>query len=194
MDHPIELSKLAAKAFAGSREAYGRLYSETIKEVYQTVRFLTREASETDDIVQDIYLAMFRSFPRYDPARPFRPWLMGIAMRQIRNHRRKRWKQLRIVKKAEEMKQTAENDFAGDVADRLSRLPLAQSVEKLSYRLKQVVILHYFHEYTQEEISLILDIPIGTVKSRIHAALQALRRKQRLDLFRAGKVEKLHES
>ncbi|WP_214627742.1 sigma-70 family RNA polymerase sigma factor [Paenibacillus agaridevorans] len=194
MERSIEHSKLAAEALAGGREAYSRLYSETVREVYQTVRFLVREASDADDVVQDIYLAMFRSFPRYDPARPFRPWLMGIAMRQIRNHRRKRWMQLRIAKKAEAVQQTAEYDFSGDITDRLSRNSLAQNVEKLPYKLKQTVILHYFHEYTQEEIALILGIPLGTVKSRIHAALQTLRRKRQLGLFGTGKVEELHES
>lgn len=56
------------------------------------------------------------------------------------------------------------------------------------------MILHYLSEYSQDEVADILNIPLGTVKSRIHAALQKLRRKQNHNILIKGKVEKLHES
>ncbi len=48
----------------------------------------------------------------------------------------------------------------------------------LPYKLKQVIILRYLHDYSQEEVANILDIPVGTVKSRIYAALKKLRQKE----------------
>lgn len=50
-------------------------------------------------------------------------------------------------------------------------------MDELPYKLKQVVILRYLNDYTQDEISAILEVPIGTVKSRINAALTKLRTK-----------------
>ncbi|MNI95983.1 ECF RNA polymerase sigma factor SigW [compost metagenome] len=67
-------------------------------------------------------------------------------------------------------------------------------MNRLPFKLKQVIILHYLQEYSQEEIAAILEIPLGTVKSRIHAALQKLRQKRQADIIRIRKVEDMHES
>ncbi|SIR41885.1 RNA polymerase sigma-70 factor, ECF subfamily [Paenibacillus macquariensis] len=85
-------------------------------------------------------------------------------------------------------------DFTHEVVDKLSNHSLLMNVEHLPYKLKQVVILHYLSEYSQEEVANILRIPLGTVKSRIHAALQKLRHKQKNNILITGKVENLHES
>ena len=79
------------------------------------------------------------------------------------------------------------------MVDKISNLSLLASVERLPYKLKQVIVLRYLNEYTQEEISAILRIPLGTVKSRIHAALQKLRQKRVNNMIIKGKVEDLHE-
>jgi RNA polymerase sigma-70 factor (ECF subfamily) len=194
MKNRAEYSQLIELTLAGSRDAYGELYEATISDVYRTVRFLVSEPSDADDVVQEIYMEVYRSLGQFDTSRPFRPWLMGVCMRQIHAYRRKGWRQLRILKKAEQTGQSMEYDFAGDVLDRLLNRGLLESVNRLSFKLKQVIILHYLQEYSQEEIAAILAIPLGTVKSRIHAALQRLRRNRKADTIKIGKVEELHES
>jgi len=120
---------------------------------------------------------------------------MGLVMRQIHAYRRKRWTHLRIVKKAENYHDAMAYDFSNEVADKLTNRSLLATVDRLPYKLKQVVILHYLSEYSQEEIANILVIPLGTVKSRIHAALQKLRQKQdNNNILIIGKVENMHES
>ncbi|AKG33624.1 sigma-70 family RNA polymerase sigma factor [Paenibacillus durus] len=193
MNHPKQDSELAALVLAGSREAYSELYEKTITEVYRTVRFLIGESSDTDDVVQEIYIQAYRSLGQYDAARPFRPWLMGVVMRQIRSYRRKSWNHIRLIKKAQQSIALA-YDFSGEVVDKISNRPLIASVERLPFKLKQVVILHYLNEYSQEEIADALDIPLGTVKSRIHAALKKLRSKRSSEILLRGKVEDLHEA
>ncbi|QWU17296.1 RNA polymerase sigma-70 factor, ECF subfamily [Paenibacillus sophorae] len=193
MNHPKQDSELAALVLAGSHEAYSELYERTITEVYRTVRFLIGESSDTDDVVQEIYIQMYRSLGQYDTTRPFRPWLMGVVMRQIRAYRRKRWNHIRLIKKAQHSI-TLDHDFSGEVVDKVSYRPLIASVERLPFKLKQVVILHYLNEYSQEEIADTLGIPLGTVKSRIHAALTKLRSKRSSEILLRGKVEDLHEA
>ncbi|AIQ67327.1 sigma-70 family RNA polymerase sigma factor [Paenibacillus graminis] len=194
MEAQNEYSQLITRTLAGSREAYGELYEATIRDVYRTVRFLVSEPSDADDVVQDIYLELHRSLAQYDEARAFRPWLMGLVLRQVQAYRRKGWRQLRISKKAQQTCEIQDADFAGEVIDRLSSRMLMDKVKSLPYKLRQVIVLHYLQEYSQEEAAAILGIPLGTVKSRIHAALQKLRRKQKADTIRIGKVEDLHES
>lgn len=193
MEHPQEHAQLIALTLAGSREAFSELYETTIRDVYQTVHFLVREKSEVDDIVQEIYIQMRRSLERFDVNRPFRPWLMGITMRQVQAYRRKRWTRLRILKKAEQADPVLEPEFTSEVVDRISNRSLLASVESLPYKLKQVIILHYLNELSQEESAAILGIPLGTVKSRISAALNKLRQKPENHTLFKGKVDNLHE-
>lgn len=189
-----EYAQLIELTLAGSREAYGELYEATIHDVYKAVRFLISRLADAEDVVQEIYIELHRSLKQYDGSRAFRPWLMGLTMRQIHAYRRRSWRQLRIIQKAEQTSHAMQYDFAGDVVDKLANRALTDMVGRLPYKLKQVIILHYLHEYTQEEIAVILEIPLGTVKSRLHAALQKLRRKAQVNTIRLGKVEDLHES
>lgn len=193
MKHPIKYSQLIALTLAGSREAFSEIYETTIRDVYQTVHFLVQDSSDVDDIVQEIYIQVHRSLEQFDTNRPFKPWLMGVAMRQIHAYRRKRWTHLRILKKAEQVNEVMESDFTSEVVDRLSNRRLLASVDRLPFKLKQVIILHYLNEYSQEESAAILGIPLGTVKSRIHAALHKLRQKPENHTLFKGKVEDLHE-
>jgi RNA polymerase sigma-70 factor (ECF subfamily) len=187
----IELVELTR---AGDYEAYGELYELTVMDVYRAVRFLIRDPSEAEDLVQEIYIQAYRSLERYDSERAFRPWLMGVTMRQVRNYRRKRLTQFRFNKRMEKSDTGLEYDFSSDLISKLANRPLLEQVHRLPYKLQQAITLHYLNEYTQEEISCILGIPLGTVKSRIHAALTKLRQNQKLNPGIRGKVEELHES
>ncbi len=82
-------------------------------------------------------------------------------------------------KKAEEQRKSVQIDFSNDVVSKISNQKLIELIHKLPYKLKQVIILRYLHDYSQEEVAQILHIPIGTVKSRIHAALKKLRQKSK---------------
>lgn len=79
-------------------------------------------------------------------------------------------------------------DFSNDVVSKISNQKLIKLIHKLPYKLKQVIILRYLHDYTQEEVAHILHIPIGTVKSRIHAALKKLRQKEQVEEIFLGEV------
>ncbi|WP_236692999.1 sigma-70 family RNA polymerase sigma factor [Aneurinibacillus tyrosinisolvens] len=174
-----EMNKLIDRTIAGDREAFGEIYEKTIDNVSRTVHFLLGDKSSFDDVLQEIYLQIYKSLPGFDRKRPFRPWVTGIAIRQVNSYRRKNWMLFRIAaKKREQEEEKTEPDFSGDVVDRLENEELLRQIESLPYKLKQVVILRYLHDYSQEEVAQILDIPAGTVKSRIHSALQKLRKKQ----------------
>lgn len=104
MEHQNEYDELIQLTLSGRQEAYGELYEKTIQDVYKTVHFLIEEKTDVDDVVQDIYFQVYQALRQFDRARPFRPWLMGIVVRQIRSYRRKTWTRFRILKKAEEHK------------------------------------------------------------------------------------------
>lgn len=86
----------------GNKQAYGDIYELTIQDVFKTVHFLLEDKSDVDDLVQDIYIQVFKSIRKYDSDRQFKPWLMGFVVKQVKAYRRKIWMRYRIVKKAEE--------------------------------------------------------------------------------------------
>ncbi|GLV66255.1 RNA polymerase sigma factor [Bacillus mycoides] len=173
---------------SGNKEAYSELYDKTIQEVYKTAHFLIEDKTDVVDVVQEIYIQLYESLRKYDSEKPFRPWLIGLAIKQIHSYRRKRWMRLRIVKKAEEQRKPVQIDFSSDVVSKISNQKLIELIHKLPYKLKQIIILRYLHDYSQEEVAQILHIPIGTVKSRIHAALKKLRQKEQVEEIFLGEV------
>lgn len=173
---------------SGNKEAYSELYDKTIQEVYKTAHFLIEDKTDVDDVVQEIYIQLYESLRKYDSEKPFRPWLIGLTIKQIHSYRRKRWMRLRIIKKAEEQRKPVQIDFSNDVVSKISNKKLIELIHKLPYKLKQVIILRYLHDYSQEEVAEILHIPIGTVKSRIHAALKKLRQKEQIEEIFLGEV------
>ena len=185
-----EWSQLVKQTLSGDQAAYGEMYDRTIQGIYKTVHFLLDTKSDTDDVVQEVYIEAYKSLSKYDVSKPFKPWLTGIAIKQIHSYRRKRWMQLRIVKKAEQYVQSTMYDETNDLVDRLNNKQIVEIVNQLPFKLKQVVILHYLNEFSQEEIAKILEIPLGTVKSRIHAALKKLREKGQSNLILFEKVRK----
>jgi RNA polymerase sigma-70 factor (ECF subfamily) len=195
MSEENEYITLVRLTLAGEHEAYGELYEKTVTDVYRTVRFLVHDAADAEDLVQEIYIQAYRSLQRYDLERTFKPWLMGVSMRQIKSYRRRKMMQLQFSQRMEQMNtQTGlEADFSSQLIHRLANRHLLEQVHRLPYKLQQVVTLHYLNEYTQEEVADILDIPLGTVKSRIHAALTKLRQKQELHSELARKVDNANE-
>ncbi|MEE6181740.1 sigma-70 family RNA polymerase sigma factor [Bacillus pretiosus] len=173
---------------SGNKEAYSKLYDKTIQEVYKTAHFLIEDKTDVDDVVQEIYIQLYESLRKYDSKKPFRPWLIGLTIKQIHSYRRKRWMRLRIIKKAEEQRKPVQVDFSNDVVSKISNKKLIELIHKLPYKLKQVIILRYLHDYSQEEVAQILHIPIGTVKSRINAALKKLRQKEQVEEIFLGEV------
>ncbi|OWR30524.1 RNA polymerase subunit sigma [Saccharibacillus sp. O23] len=175
MKRNTDLDGLIARTLNGETMAYAEVYEQTSDSLYQTIRFLVGNAEDAQDIVQETYLEAHRYLHRFDRSRPFRPWLMGIALRQTKACRKRRWLQLRKIGKAAQYGRAQEEDFSGQIADRLDYNGLAEQIERLPYKLKQIIVLRYLNDYSQEEMAETLNIPLGTVKSRIHTALERLR-------------------
>ena len=172
-----ELLPWLEKAMLGDESAFQLVYEATHQDVYRTVAFLVYNKQDIEDIVNEVYMRMWRSFHTYDPNRPFRFWLHGITVRLVQDWKRKAWRRIRIFERNRQM--TCEQFDWTDKAVLQSELQheLFSLVRQLSYKLRVVIILRYFHDYALEEIADMLQIPVGTVKSRHHLALKELRKR-----------------
>jgi RNA polymerase sigma-70 factor, ECF subfamily len=175
MEDENDIDYLIGLVLSGNKQAFGELYDRTIQEVYKTIHFLLDEKADVDDVVQETYIQVFKNLSKFDRKRNFKPWITGIAIKQIHAYRRKRWMLLRVINKVGLYEKSEVIDITNEMIEKIANEKIAELVNHLPFKLKQVVILHYLNEHSQEDVAAILNIPIGTVKSRIHASLKKLR-------------------
>lgn len=169
-------SDLVQRAIAGDETAFSAIYERTRENVYRTVALLVNRQM-SDEITQDVYGELWRSLRHYNHDRPFLPWLHGIAVRQVRNYRRTEWRHLRKITMAKKNTLTESHEFIPDAASMIHREQedLMSMVEALPLRLREIILLRYFHDYTLAEAAQILGIAAGTARSRHHRAILRLR-------------------
>jgi RNA polymerase sigma-70 factor, ECF subfamily len=160
------------RAQAGDREAFASLFEQYKNLVYKTAYLMLGNREEAEDALQEVFLSVYKSLSRFDPHKgAFSTWLHRITFNHCLNQRRK---QRALMLSPED----APVVFASEFPD--ERLAESQAIEqaiwKLSARQKAVVILRYYWELPYSEISEILEIPLGTVKSRLDLALKTLRK------------------
>ncbi len=137
------------------------------------------DGSVAEDLLQETWLRVVRARDRFDPRRRFSTWLFQIANNLCRDRGRRlqverRGKQKVTAAMLAEIPtaRTAPADPRIDIAGRLARL---------SDRLREVVVLRYFHDKSEREIATIVGIPAGTVKSRLHQAVRVMREQEIAD-------------
>jgi len=160
------------RAKSGDREAFAGLFERYKNLVYKTAFLMLGEPAEAEDALQEIFVQVYRSLSGFDPRKAaFTTWLYRVTFNYCLNHRRKR-RPLSLP--LEDLPSTFKNEFpSAQLADEEI---LQQAIGKLTDKQRAVVILRYFWDLPYAEIAQILDVPLGTVKSRIDLALKTLRK------------------
>ncbi|MGE7882007.1 sigma-70 family RNA polymerase sigma factor [Bacillus sp. NPDC094077] len=186
----VELKEWLYKMESGDQEAFQVIYKYTCKDIYRTVVFLVgSQNQDVDDIVNEVYIKIWRSVTNYDMNRSFQFWLHGIVVKQVQDWRRKSWRRFRIFEKKKMYEQDRSYILDESILHKETRGELVEVIQRLSYKHREVVIMRYFHEYSLDEISALLQIPVGTVKSRLHTALKRLRTEmEHMPAIREGEV------
>lgn len=152
--------------------------------LYHFCLHLCKGKGAADDLFQDTWIRVMGSIQSLDPGRPFKTWLFTIAANLYKDRwrRHKRWLGLvREYHSSDLLEQQLANLEADIPAPGQNLLDCEQAkelrncLEKLADPLRIPVILHYFQEISIQEIAEILDIPPGTVKSRLHSARSKLK-------------------
>lgn len=161
-----------------SLEALGMLYDRHQRMVYRTALAITNDPDAASDLLQDVFLRLYRFAGRVDPERPLEPWLYRMTTNLAYTWVKRRNRFFRPLediaeKLAGSKKQSPQvvaemDDVAQQVQQAISALPLPQRV---------VVVLYYINDLSLQEIVEILEVPEGTVKSRLHYGRQALKKR-----------------
>jgi RNA polymerase sigma-70 factor (ECF subfamily) len=179
--------ELLVRYCRGQTEAFGVLVRRYERELYGYLRRYLGDGSLAEDVFQNTFLQLYVKSGQYEEGRPMRPWLYTIATHQAIDALRRNSRHQVLS-----LEQHRGESLDGEVRSLLDTLesrgpaPLdnasAQerkervraSVDRLPDFLREVVILAYYQGLKYREIADILDIPVGTVKSRLHAALVKL--------------------
>jgi RNA polymerase sigma-70 factor (ECF subfamily) len=143
-------------------------------------RYLARRVGQqaADDLVAETFLTAFRKRRRYDTNhRDARPWLYGIATNLVSQHRRAEIRRYRLPELVGEEPVAADHAerVLADLTSRSVRVVLAEALVALAPGDRDALLLIACEELTYDEVARALDIPVGTVRSRLHRARSHLR-------------------
>ena len=152
-------------AQAGSVAAVEALYRAHWPRAYRAAYLVVHDAAGAEDIAQEAFLAALRALDRFDRRRPFGPWLHRIVVNRAID-----WARARTLRREVE----ADDAFAADPAPAAELEELVRALASLPPEQRAVIVLRYLLEYTPGEIAAMLDLPRGTVNSRLRRGLDAL--------------------
>ena len=182
--------EILARLQAGQMDLFGELVRRYERELFGYLRRYLGRDDLAADVFQNTFLAVFRKIHHYQPGRAARPWLYTIATNQAIDATRRRSRRVDARADAilpggaggdEEggrpLLEILRDPDPGPVAQaELAELRglVREAVDQLPDLLRQVILLAYFQGLRYQEIAEALDIPLGTVKSRLHAAVAKL--------------------
>ena len=164
----MDLIRLAQ---AGDREAFAAVFDQYKNLVYKTAYLILGDIHEAEDALQEVFLLVHKSLDTFDSRKgAFTTWLYRITLNLSLNHRRRRQHHSSLE---DVSLRTAINFPGAQLAEEDS---LWRATRSLSDKQQAVVILRYYWDLPYAEIASILEVPLGTVKSRLDLALKTLRK------------------
>jgi RNA polymerase sigma-70 factor (ECF subfamily) len=157
---------------ADGRHDFTALYRAHFAYVFRTLRRLGVPPADLDDLVQEAFTVVLKRIGDYQPDRPARPWLFGIAFRIAAAHWRRRSRRIIEVASPPHL-DAAEVDLCGpeaSVADLQARALVLEALEALDLDRRAVFVMHDIDELPAAAIAETLEIPLNTVYSRLRAA------------------------
>jgi RNA polymerase sigma-70 factor (ECF subfamily) len=144
-----------------------------LNDLFRTALRLTRDRAEAEDLVQEAYLQAWKSFHRFEPGTNCRAWLFKILFHVIQHHRRK-WFKMRLVSD-EDARIEETISYEPPVSPHLRDEDVLAAFEKIPLHYREVVLLADVEELSYKEVAAVLDIPLGTVMSRLNRGRKLLR-------------------
>ncbi len=182
MSTELQQSRWVLLAQTGDREALDQLLRSLQSPLHAYLLRLCGRAADADEVLQETLLQIYRKLRWLREPRLLRPWAFRIASRLAFKHlrRQRRWPDhLDLEDEDARAIQARTPDPATIALDHEQRQLLPQILDRLSPRSRAVLHLHHLEGHPLAEVAAILDIPLGTVKSRLAYGLEHLRRNRR---------------
>lgn len=177
---------LLARFCAGEAAAYGDLLKRFQREIYAYLRRYLGQDALADDVFQNTFIQVYQKAKQFDKTRKVRPWLYAIATHQAIDMLRRINRRTAVSLDQMAGSEDSENQNWSDMLSSSEPEPFTsmelgeqrervkEALETLPEHLRMTVILAYYQGLKYKDIADIMSIPVGTVKSRLHAAMSKL--------------------
>jgi RNA polymerase sigma factor (sigma-70 family) len=176
-DRSPDEAETVERARRGDASAYGDLVQRYTEMAFRTAYLVTGSAAEAEDAAQDAFVKAYRALPRFRTGGSFRAWLLQIVGNEARNRRRSAGRraalQLRVAHGLRVVGEPPSPEAAAEAAE--ERRALLGALNRMAEDDRQVISCRYLLQLSVEETAAALDLPEGTVKSRLSRALGRLR-------------------
>jgi RNA polymerase sigma-70 factor (ECF subfamily) len=176
-------ARLLEEYSRGREQAFRELVSRYKNSLYAFLKRFLNQRDMIEDVFQETFLQLYTSRDSFDPERPLRPWLFTIAANKAKDALRKQQRSSAVtIGTISDGEQASFDDVLnslssdetrpyeslerGEVADRVREV-----VGNMPESAREILILAYFNKFSYKQMAQILSIPIGTVKSRLHTAV-----------------------
>jgi RNA polymerase sigma-70 factor (ECF subfamily) len=183
--HSVSTDNDIIRRSRDSPAVFGELYDRHASVIY---RYAARRAGDfaADDVTSETFLVAWEQLDTYDLGRDdARPWLFGIATNLLRRHHRAEDKMLKTAAKA------ASREAVADASDRIAAQVdavvatgrIAGTLKSMAAIDRETLLLYAWADLTYEGIALAMDVPVGTVRSRLNRARRTLRTQLNLEIL-----------
>lgn len=176
----MEDAELVSRCLAGDADAVRALIGRFEGEVFGLCLRLLRHRQDAEDVTQEAFVRVFRSLHRWEPERPLRPWIVGIAVNRCRTLMGQRARRPELADYLHETPARTADDDSRELAREL-----AAALDGIRPDFRAVFVLFHEHGRSYEDIAQTLGRPVGTVKTWLHRAraelLAALRERGMVD-------------
>ena len=174
---PVSLNDLLGRVADGDERAFAELYDQISNRVFGLVRRLLKDAAQSEEVTQEIFLEVWQNAKRYDPSKgSAATWILTMSHRRavdrIRSSQSTRDRDQKIGLRNLE---TEYDSVSESVEIRVEHERVGQALQRLTELQRQAVTLAYYGGYSHSEVAEMLKVPIGTVKTRLRDGMIRLR-------------------
>ena len=174
---PVQLEALLRRAATGDESAFAELYDAVSARLFGLVRRVVRDPAQSEEVTQEVFLEIWRHSARFDPAKGAAlSWMLTIAHRKAVD----RVRSAEAARNRDEGYGASTHEVTHDstaeaVVERLDAERVHRALETLTEAQREALQLAYLGGYTHTEVATMLDLPVGTAKTRIRDGLIRLR-------------------
>jgi len=181
-------ARLAQLARNGDRIAFRQLVDHYQNKIYHLAYRMLGNTHEAEDVVQETFLRVYKNLVRYDPAQKFSTWIYRIGTNLCIDILRKRKRKRSISLDANLFDSESSDGYDFMPTDEAeqpenllvlseTRRQVREALDKMPEQYKSIMILRYLHDLSLQEIGEVLDLPVTTIKTRLHRGREFLRNK-----------------
>lgn len=153
-------------------DEFGKMLRDVSSGVERFVRYRLPSQSDADDVLQEVYLSAYRNFSGLKNKAAFKSWIISIARNKCNDYFRAKAAQMEIS-----IEELSQQELSAGRLGISAVHTVRETLDRLGDKDKQILYLYFWKELPQTEIAKLLDIPVGTVKSRLHTAKQHFKNK-----------------